>query len=54
MDNNNISHNYIGERVPPSIKLERKKIKSEKQKEQNDELYTKNELQSYAKKLFNN
>jgi len=54
MYNNNDANNNVGACLPPSIKLVRKQIKSEKQKEQKNELNTKNEASSCARKLFNN
>ena len=53
-NNNNNNNNDIGERVPPSIKLERKQIRAKTIREKNEELKKKNELPQCAKKLFNN
>ena len=48
------NNNDIGDRVQPSIKLERKQIREKTIREKNEELEKKNELPQCAKKLFNN
>ena len=48
------NNNDIGDRVPPSIKLERKQIREKTIREKNEELEKKNELPQCAKKLLNN
>jgi len=47
-------NNDIGERVPPSIKLQKKQIREKIIREKNQDLEKKNELPHCARNLFNN